>query len=177
MGGATTLQLAGLCGDIGAFKAHCTGPGVRHLGCVYFAAGGVNYDTIAVKEFNQELREARISRTVVVDPGLARAFTDTSIAALNHPMLLIALGRKSLEQAGIDVGPNGSGLSDRIKDARFHALNPASHFSFLGLCTRDAVKILKAEGEEQLCNPEDTAIQALVHQKAISLISEFLRMN
>ena len=177
MGGATTLQLAGLRGDIGAFKAHCTGPGVRHLGCAYFAAGGVNYDTSAVKEFNQELREARISRTVVVDPGLARAFTDTSIAALNHQMLLIALGRKSAEEAGIDVGPNGSGLSDRIKDARFHALTLASHFSFLGLCTRDAVEILKAEGEEQLCNPEDTAMRALVHQKAISLISEFLRLN
>ena len=51
MGGETTLQLAGLRGDIGAFKAHCTGPGVRHLGCVYFAAGGVNYDTIAAKDF------------------------------------------------------------------------------------------------------------------------------
>ena len=92
-------------------------------------------------------------------------------------MLLIALGRKSAEEAGIDVGPNGSGLSDRIKDARFHALTPASHFSFLDLCTRDAVEILKAEGEEQLCNPEDTTIWALVHQKAISSISEFLRLN
>ena len=153
MGGATALQLAGLCGDIVAFKAHCTGACVRHLGCAYFAAGGVNYDNISAEEFNQDLREPRISRTVGVDPGLAMAYTDASIAKLDHPMLLIALGHKVPEEIGIDVGPNGSGLSDRIKDARFHALTSASHFSFLGLCTREAAEILKAEGEEQLCNP------------------------
>ena len=97
--------------------------------------------SISAEEFNQDLREPRISRTVGVDPGLAMAYTDASIAKLDHPMLLIALGHKGPEEIGIDVGPNGSGLSDRIKDARFHALTNASHFSFLGLCKRDTVEI------------------------------------
>ena len=177
MGGATVLQLAGLRGDIGAFKAHCTGAGVRHLGCAYFAAGGVNYDNISAEDFNQDLREPRISRTVGVDPGLAMAYTDASIAALDHPMLLIALGHKGPDEIGIDAGPNGSNLSGRLQDTQFHELTPASHFSFLGMCTKDAVEILKAEGEDRLCHPEDTAIRASVHQKVIALISEFLRLN
>ena len=175
MGGATTLQLAGSRGDIGAFKAHCTGPGVRHLGCAYFAAGGVNYDNISAEDFNQDLREPRSSHTVGVDPGLAMAYTDASIAKLDHPMLLIALGHKDPNEIGIDAGPDGSNLSGQLKDVQFQELTLASHFSFLGICARNVVEILKAE--EQLCQPEDTAIRAVVHQKAISLISEFLRLN
>ena len=177
MGGATALQLAGLRGDIAAFKAHCTGAGVRHSGCAYFAAGGVNFDNISAEDFNQDLRELRISRTVGVDPGLAMAYTDASIAALDHPVLLIALGHKGPDEIGIDAGPDGSNLSGQLKDVQFHELTPTSHFSFLGICTKDAVEILKAEGEEQLCQPEDTAIRTSVHQKVIVLISEFLRLN
>ena len=116
MGGATALQLAGLRGDIAAFKAHCTGAGVRHLGCAYFAAGGVNFDNISVEDFNQDLREPRISRTVGVDPGLAMAYTDASIATLDHPVLLIALGYKGPYEIGIDAGPDGSNLSGQLKD-------------------------------------------------------------
>ena len=175
--GATALQLAGLRGDIGAFKAHCTGTGVHHLGCAFFAAGGLNYDTIAAKDFNQDLREPRISRTVGVDPGLTTAYTEASIAALDHPMLLIALGHKGPGEIGIDAGPNGSNLSGRLKNAQFQELTPASHFSFLGTCTRNAAEILKAEGGGRLCDPEDTAIRASVHQKEIALISEFFRLK
>jgi hypothetical protein len=92
-------------------------------------------------------------------------------------MLLIALGHKGPDEIGIDAGPNGSNLSGRLQDTQFHELTPASHFSFLGMCTKDAVEILKAEGEDRLCHPEDTAIRASVHQKVIALISEFLRLN
>ena len=56
MGGATALQLAGLRGDIGAFKAHCTGAGVRHLGRKYFAAVGVKYVKIYPGVFNEVVR-------------------------------------------------------------------------------------------------------------------------
>ena len=45
------------------------------------------------------------------------------------------------------------------------------------MCTKDGLEILKTEGEEQLCQPEDTAIRTSVHQKVIALISEFLRLN
>lgn len=92
-------------------------------------------------------------------------------------MLLIALGHKGPDEIGIDAGPNGSNLSGRLQDTQFHELTPASHFSFLGMCTKDAVEILKAEGEDRLCHREDTAIRASVHQKVIALISEFLRLN
>ena len=105
------------------------------------------------------------------------AYTDASIAALDHPVLLIALGHKGPDEIGIDAGPDGSNLSGQLKDVQFHELTPASHFSFLGMCTKDGLEILKAEGEEQLCQPEDTAIRTSVHQKVIVLISEFLRLN
>ena len=171
------MQLAGLRGDIGAFKAHFTGAGMRHLGCALFAAGGVNYDTIAAKDFNQDLCEPWVSRTVGEDPGLITAYTETSFAALDHPMLLIALGHKSPIEIGIDAGPNGSNLSGRLKDAQFQELTPASHFSFLGACTRNAMEILKVDGEERLCDPVDTAIRASVHQKVIIFVSEIYRLK
>jgi hypothetical protein len=56
------------------------------------------------------------------------------------------------------------------KDAQFQKLSPASHFSFLGTCMRNAGEILKAKGEERLCDLEDAAIRALMHQKVIALI-------
>ena len=46
---------------------------MRHSGCAYFAAGGVNFDNISAEDLNQDLRELWISRTVGVDPGLAMA--------------------------------------------------------------------------------------------------------
>ena len=150
---------------------------MRHLGCAYFAAGGVNYDNISAEEFNQDLREPRSSHTVGVDPGLAMAYTDASIAKLDHPMLLIALGHKDPNEIGIDAGPDGSNLSGRLKDAQFQELTPASHFSFLGACTRNAMEILKVDGEERLCDPVDTAIRASVHQKVIIFVSEIYRLK
>jgi predicted dienelactone hydrolase len=61
----------------------------------------VNLDNISAEDFNQDLREPRISRTVGVDPGLAMAYTDASIAALDHPVLLIAPGHRGLTRLAL----------------------------------------------------------------------------
>ena len=63
------------------------------------------------------------------------------------------------------------------KDAQFQKLSPASHFSFLGTCMRNAGGILKAKGEERLCDLEDAAIRALMHQKVIALIFKIFRLK
>tara|TARA_B100000787_G_scaffold44680_1_gene31927 strand:+ start:44 stop:409 length:366 start_codon:yes stop_codon:yes gene_type:complete len=119
------------------------------------------------------LRELRINRTVGVDLGFTTAYTEVSIAALDHLMLLIALGHKGPDEIGIDAAPNDSSMSGSLKDVQFQKLTPASHFSFLGTCARNAGGILKSKGEERLCDLEDNAIRASVHQKAIAFFLKF----
>lgn len=172
LGGATALNLAGARLDRAAYRAYCDRHGERAADCVFLAKGGVDLSALP-EGFEGGRRDPRIGRIVAVDPGFTYAMTGASAAAIDPPVLFIALGEEARMLAG-DVSDEGSGLARRLHDARLEVVAPAHHFTFLGLCKPGAAAMLEAEGDDPICEDPEGADRAGVHAEIADLVADFL---
>jgi len=167
LGGATVLGMAGLRFDGAAQDEACrTGP--EAADCAFFHKGGVRFADYP--GFSQAMDDERITRTVAIDPGFGGAVTQDSLADVTSQIMLINLGDESRMPA-VDLSRKGNNLAGRLSEVDYEVIEPANHFTFLGLCKPTAIAHLEEEDEDPICSDPEGADRQLVHDRLIEGIA------
>lgn len=174
LGGSTVLGLAGLRFDSDAFADYCRKAGEASPGCDFLASGGVRLDSLP-ESFSADMRDARVSSVISVDPGFTHAAVEQSLAGVRVPVLFVNLGEEHRWPA-VDVGPKGSGLAARISGARHVAVAPAHHFTFLGLCKPGGAELLRKWEDDPVCDDPQGTVRKQVHEEIVGIVAEFLEL-
>lgn len=175
LGGTTALQLAGLRTDKQAYRDYCQSHANVAQDCVFFSKGGVDLSQLPEASFNADLRDARISGAIAIEPGMTYAFQDDTVEGNVLPIQLMNFGDKDTRWKAIDMGPNGSNFSARLANAEYVQIAPGSHFSFLAECKQGARQLLEAEGEDPICDDPAGTDRARLHQRVIDAVATFLK--
>lgn len=174
LGGATALNLGGLQADRAAFAAYCAKFGEAAQDCAFLAKGGVDPGDLTAT-FSDTRGDPRVSAVVAVDPAFGDSYTAASIAAFGKRALLVNLGGNADRWRATDVGPSGSNLAARLPGARYAVIEPAWHFSFLGLCKPEAAALLLAERDDPICDDPAGSDRAEVHRRSVETILAFIK--
>lgn len=174
LGGSTVLGLAGLRFDGDAFAGYCRKAGEASPGCDFLAKGGVRLDSLP-ESFSADMRDARVSSVISVDPGFTHAAVEESLAGVRMPVLFINLGNEHRWPA-VDVGPRGSGLAARLPGARHVAVAPAHHFTFLGVCKPGGAELLRKWEDDPICDDPEGTERARAHEEIVGIVAEFLEL-
>jgi predicted dienelactone hydrolase len=172
LGGATALNLVGARIDRGLYRDYCAKFGDEPADCTFFAKGGVDLANLP-DAFEGDARDPRIGAAVAVDPGLTYAFTDTSVAAMNLPVLLINLGGEERLKAA-DVSAKGSNLVGRLPRVEYATASPANHFTFLALCKPGGRERLAEEHDDPVCDDPAGTDRERIHEEIVDRIAKFL---
>jgi predicted dienelactone hydrolase len=167
LGGGTVLAAAGARLDADAYAAYCDAHAPTATDCTFMQRGGVDWHNLP-PSWEADMRLPAITGAIAVDPGFSHAMTDASLSAIPIPVHLINLGDAPVQ---VNVGPNGSNLAAHIPNASYSLIEPASHFSFLGLCNPDAPAILAEVGEDPICDDPAGSDRPAVHARIINEVA------
>ncbi len=158
------MELAGARADLDAFVRYCdTYPAM--MDCRWFRGerGFVDGEPVKVDildlrridraHFEQSNRDPRIASAVLVDPGLAAAFTPDSLNAVDIPLTFINLGSAGT----IPVAVRSDVLAAQLPNATYEQVDEADHFSFLPVCKPGATDFLKSVGDQNPICAENPA--------------------
>lgn len=168
-GGYTAMAISGVRLDPAAMNSFCDGPSNGMSDCAFFAHGGVNLHDIDFAPTAQDMSDPRISRTVVIDPGVVQAMTPESLAEIDLPVLVINLGADT--PAGVDA----TQAAALIPGATHQRYADAIHFSALAECKPKGADILAREGEpDPLCADAGGAPRAQIHADLADMVLDWL---
>ncbi|GGD28088.1 alpha/beta hydrolase family protein [Aureimonas glaciei] len=174
LGGTTVLDLAGGHFVRTKYRDYCRTFGEQG-DCVFYRKGGVDLDRLPA-EMEANVRDPRVGSVIAVDPGVTDALSPEGIAAMTLPVLLINLGAPD-PWRGVDVSAKGSDLAARLSNATYETIRPAVHFTFLGLCTPQAAKMLEEEQDDPVCTDPAGSDRAAVHAEVIDAVAAFLGLS
>ena len=172
LGGATVLAAGGARFDAAAYAAYCDRFAEDAPDCLFMAKGGVDPHALP-PEWEADMRIDGLARIVAVDPAYSHAITGDSIPRL-PPVHFVTLGGAEHVWQAVDIGPGGSDLVSRVPGASRTVIDPAWHFSFLGLCTAEGPALLEAEGEDPICDDPAGSDRAAVHARIVEDIAAVL---
>lgn len=175
LGGSTVLGLAGLRLDADEYASYCRPRLDTDPGCRFLTRGGVKLSDIP-ESFSADMLDRRFTRIVAVDPGFTHAAARDSLPRVRAEILLVNLGREHRWPA-VDVGPDGSGLSEALPGADHAVIAPAHHFSFLPLCQPNGAQVLREEGDDPVCDDPPGSNRAAVHDAVVEAVARFLRLE
>lgn len=174
LGGATVLGVGGLRLDPEAYADYCEMWGDTAQDCLFLSRGGVDFDNLP-EAFSADMADTRFTRIVAVDPGFTYAAIPASAAAVELPVQLVTLG-DSFPWFAVDVRAEGSGLIDLLPQVDHVVIPNAHHYSFLPICTENALQMLIEEGEDPICDDPEGWDRATVHDASIEVIAQFLAL-
>jgi predicted dienelactone hydrolase len=147
LGGFTGVALAGGRYDPDRVDADCAA-GKDDLICGIFGAWGIaksEEDRIAMA---QDLSDPRIAGFAIFDLGGTQTFSPETLSAIDRPMLVIGA---PVANSGIDLDRESRALVEVVGDGvSYIEPDGLAHFDFLGVCTENALEILKDEAPEDV---------------------------
>ena len=145
LGGHTALALGGVRLSKAGFVADCAAR--DDYDCGWLARGGIDLEAIDAARYDGDLSDARIQAVVAIDPALAAAMTDDSLAAVDAPVLVVNLGDPPPDAMRADA------VVARMPDATHAALAGASHFAMLPACSALGRLVLgvAVRADEDIC--------------------------
>ena len=170
LGGHTALALAGIEVSKDAFLNYCATYDDA-VDCQWLLRGGLDLMTIDASRYEASHADPRPAAFVAVDPALPRAVKDDSFARVVRPVQLINL----VDPAGLSSAVRVDDWTDRLGEARYHAVPTSWHFSFLAECSmtgRLVIGLLSPKTEE-ICTDPPGRSRADVHQELLSVILPF----
>lgn len=171
-GGYTAMALAGARVDPDRLQQFCDGSDHGMSDCAFLAKHGVDLHALDLSPAAQDLRDARISQAVIIDPGIIGTITDDSLASIEVPMLILNLGADHLVPEGV----HAKAAARMIPKAEHRFIPDATHFSFLAECKERGAAILRDEGEpDSLCDDAGGRSRAAIHQELVTVILGYLR--
>jgi len=174
LGGYSVLALAGAQISKAAFIEHCDrsmGKGLNE--CAWITKAGLHLNDTDQERFEQSNKDPRIATVVSIDPGLAAAFTPQSLKAMKRPVKIINLGSEGTIYAGVDGKP----VAADIPNAKYHTVDKAWHFSFLGTCTPIGAEILIAEKDDPICDEKGGRDRADIHKEIANETVSFIKQH
>lgn len=182
LGGAAAMEIAGARANLEAYARYCDT--YSKWDCAWYA-GGVGYrndgeikvDKVDLRSidrnrFEQSNLDRRITSAVIVDPGLAQAYDEQSLASISIPMTFINLG----EVGTVPPGVVADKLASITPKGTYAAVAGATHFSFLPECKEGAAEHLKATGEiDPICSDDATRPRAEIHADVARLVLKALQ--
>ncbi|ELT51164.1 alpha/beta hydrolase family protein [Brucella sp. ZJ1_1] len=182
LGGAAAMEIAGARANLEAYARYCDT--YSKWDCAWYA-GGVGYrnggqikvDKVDLRSidrnrFEQSNLDRRITSAVIVDPGLAQAYDEQSLASISIPMTFINLG----ETQTVPPGVVADKLASITPKGTYAAVAGATHFSFLPECKEGAAEHLKAAGEiDPICSDGATRPRADIHADVARLVLKALQ--
>ncbi len=177
LGGWTALEVAGARMDADKMARDCqTHPDLAACDVVRdFAIGKTETDRIKLA---QDLRDTRVKRVVSLDLGLARGFSDRSLADIKIPVLIIAAGSPNPK---IPAELESQYLFDHLpaKFRQISVIKNAAHFSFLQSCKPNAIALLEEDtpGDGIICLDGINGDREALHRAAIKQILAFLAQH
>ena len=170
-GGYTAMAVSGARVDPARLQGFCDETDHGMSDCAFLAHFGVDLHAMDLSPAAQDLRDARISNAVVIDPGIVSTLTKDSLAAIDIPMMIINLG----DEDKVPVGVYARHAAALIEQASYHIVPDATHFSFLARCKPAGPRILANEGElDPLCDDAGGQSRANIHEKLVELIVRYL---
>ncbi|WP_299871286.1 hypothetical protein [uncultured Sulfitobacter sp.] len=165
LGGFTAVALAGGRFDAAGYRAKCSSA-VGELVCGVFERWNVAQTPQDVAQMEQDLSDPRIRGFAVFDLGGTQSFSESSLAAIDTPMLVFGA---PLATSGLDLDLESRTLVRHLpaQTTRYLESETLSHFDFLGVCNPGAEAILAEEepGDEIICQQGGAAREA--HQAMI----------
>ncbi len=147
LGGFTGVALAGGRYDPDRVEADCAA-GKDDLICGIFNSWEIaktEEDRIAMV---QDLSDPRIAGFAIFDLGGTQTFAPETISAIDRPMLIVGA---SAGNSDIDIDRESRALAEAVGGQVLY-MEPEglAHFDFLGVCTENALEILKEEAPDDL---------------------------
>jgi predicted dienelactone hydrolase len=172
LGGYSALGIAGAKVKKAKYADYCKVL-AQKSDCIWLVKGGVDFKAIDQMKFERDNRNERVKYAVAIDPALAQAYDMKSLTDLKTPVQIINLGVGKEIPSGI----NGSELAKYIPNAQYHEVKQATHFSFLGECTKLGEKIINAEGDDSICSETGNRARSDIHNELKGLIGSYLKSN
>ncbi|MEI2297145.1 alpha/beta hydrolase family protein [Ensifer sp. MJa1] len=153
LGGAAAMEISGAEASLEAYARYCDR--YKRWDCAWYAGGKgyvddaevavdkVDLRSIDRARFEQTNRDPRITSAVLVEPGLAQAYTQDSLKKIAIPMQFINLGSKETIPLAVASEP----LAAVVPQGSYAAVAGSDHFSFLPECKEGATELLKTLGE------------------------------
>ncbi len=175
LGGHTALALAGAEVRKAAYIAYCDAY-AGQLDCGWMSRGGVNFNDIDAARYEASFKDARITASIAIDPALPQAMTTESLAAIEHPILLL-----NLEDAGeLPAGIDATELVEQLPNASHLAFAGSWHMSGIGECSMLGRLIIGASGlftgETNICG-EAERHRTVIHEEMLDQILPFMAEN
>lgn len=96
--------------------------------------------------------------------------TQSSLAALPLPVLILNLGAPETLPLGLNAAPAAA----QIPAARYETLIGARHFSFLAPCSALGRIVIGLAGEDNICTDRDLRPRADIHADILNRTRSFL---
>ena len=170
-GGYTAMAVSGARVDPDKLQHFCDDTDHGMSDCAFLRHFGVDLHALDLSPAGQDLRDARVKTSVIVDPGIVSTMTPQSLTDIAIPMYIINLGTNETVPAGV----HALQASRLIGDARHDFVPDATHFSFLARCKPGGPAILEKEGElDPLCEDGGGRGRQALHDELAARIIAYL---
>lgn len=177
-GGDTVLRLAGLLGDLDAYRASCLADLGAGGHCDLLAREGFDLGSLDPALWNGDRRDPRLSHVAAIDPGPLYPMAERQVAAIATPLLLVGLGEGADRLKDTDFSDDGSGLASLLaaagKDVAIVEIVPAWHFTAMPLCRPEGPAILVDEGDDPVCDDPPGTDRAAAHARIVAEVAALL---
>jgi predicted dienelactone hydrolase len=175
-GGWTALSLGGWKGNRDGLEKFCTERNDEISHCADILKSGIRIDQIDKAKWEASYKDSRIVSVAAIDPALTWGVTDSSVADLNVPVLLIGVGVGDDRLKGTDTSIRGSILDGLISGAQVEVISPATHFTALGICKPAGAEILAEEKDDPVCADPEGTDRKQVTDRIADLISDHFKL-
>ncbi|KEJ89717.1 alpha/beta hydrolase family protein [Sulfitobacter donghicola] len=173
-GGYTAMALSGARVDPDLLQRFCDESDHGMSDCAFLAHYGIDLHSFDLSPAAQDLSDARVDAAVIIDPGIVSTLTESSLADIDIPMMVINLG----SEGEIPAGVYAKDAARMIERASYATVQDANHFSFLAQCKERGAQILEKEGEpDALCHDSGDRSRAEIHQELTAMIVANLQSN
>lgn len=175
LGGATALFVVGGCFLPDRFEEFCK-LNPDQVGNIWYQKYQVGKKAEDKKLLSQNWKDARVSKVILLDPGLSQGFDPASLAAIDVPILVFGAGAESKKEMPLD---DESRYLEKVlpkQQTTYVEVEDASHFSFFPLLKPRAAEFLKeaSPGDEIITLDGGGRTREELHEKFVDVISLFL---
>jgi predicted dienelactone hydrolase len=169
LGGLSAMLLAGARLELQKAQGFCK---THHDGaCEGLVPHFASFDGPYFEHANADHADHRIRAAVAIAPGFTDAMTPASLHDL-APTLLIAAEHDQQLSTEARVRPM---LQHLRAPSEYREIAAAQHYSFLPVCSPNAVELLAPTHEEFLCEERFGRTREQIHAEALDAIATFLR--
>ena len=170
-GAYTALALAGGELKLDKYVDYCSSNS-KMPDCIFY-----NEDFLKEKiNFEKSYLDNRFSFIISIDPIFSLAFDNESLKRIQIPILLISSEYYYSKEP--DINLYGESLYKQLNKTKttYKLIENSGHFDFLPLCKKEALEILKmdGEGEEIICISSKKS-RVEIHKETVDSVLKFLK--